>query len=81
MKPPDKVFFAPGVGRRRFYENLSGVRSAAKTSFQARCAKYNPETYAIDKRVWVGTVTWTEIDLDTGEEIVRESDVLKEMGA
>lgn len=68
MTPPDVIFYSETGGKTApFYRTLGGIKSAFKTTWGARYGwQYkggNPP------RVYRGTVTWTEIDPNTGEEV------------
>lgn len=68
---PTTVFYAETGGKSApFYLNLGGVKSALKTSWRGRWNRYDreagrPEQYPRPP-VYKGTVTWVEIDPETG---------------
>lgn len=62
--PPTIIFYAETGGKSGpFYRTLGGVKSALKTSANARFGW----RYKDKPKVYCGTVTWTEIDPESGD--------------
>jgi hypothetical protein len=64
--PPQVIFYSETGGKSApFYRTLGGIRSAFKTVWRAR-NDYWPRG---KPAVYRGTVTWEQIDVETGEVI------------
>jgi hypothetical protein len=64
QNPPAEIFYAPGVAGKTgpFYVEKRGILAAFRTSAWAHYLKWGSEQQVTERRrVWHGTVTWTEI--------------------
>ena len=73
MTPPETIFYAKTGGKTGpFYRTLGGVKSALKTSWGSHTGwRYTNGP----PKVFHGTITWTEIDPETGLPLYRTPDV------
>jgi hypothetical protein len=64
--PPEVIYYSETGGKTApFYRTLGGIKSAFKTTWAAR---YGWRSVGPPK-VYAGTVTWREIDPETGKPI------------
>lgn len=69
--PPQVIFYAETGGKTApFYRTLGGIKSAFKTTWEAR---WRPDRYQRPK-VYRGVVRWEEIDPETGHRIILIQD-------